>query len=95
MGGLSTCVTDSLLEAETGCAFSSTSPCGVGCGSRSLQFSAYSGEDPSCQSSDLELNGLVVPAGETASVDGEDDRQRIYTEITLETFYFNNTADGD
>ncbi|MCP3912129.1 MAG: DUF11 domain-containing protein, partial [Actinomycetia bacterium] len=56
------------------------------------------GEDPSdCRPSDLELNSMVVTTGEVLK-DQESDptysTQRLYRNVDLEIFYFNNTADS-
>jgi hypothetical protein len=54
------------------------------------------GEDPEdCRPSDLELNGLVVTAGEAAKPDATDEVytiQRVYSGIDLEVLYFNDTS---
>ena len=59
-----------------------------------LSTRLVSGENATCTGADSELNGLVVGAGQTTSVDGSDDRQRRFLDVDLQTFYFNNTADG-
>lgn len=62
------------------------------------------GEDPAdCRPSDTELNSLVINAGEVVDSDGVDSDipgdgkleykiQRIYPEIDVEVFYFNDTV---
>ncbi|MCP4590189.1 MAG: beta-propeller fold lactonase family protein [bacterium] len=55
------------------------------------------GEDPECQPSDLEMNSLVVPAGEALKQHESDQTysmERRYREVDLEVFYFNNTQHG-
>jgi len=55
------------------------------------------GEGPSCRPSDLELNTLVLTTGEALKDDESDPEyniERLYREIDLEVFYFNNTVDG-
>jgi len=55
------------------------------------------GEDPDeCRPSDLELNGLVLGAGEAVKADAADlyyTAERLYRGIDLEVFYYNNTAE--
>jgi hypothetical protein len=55
------------------------------------------GKDPEmCRPSDLELNGLVLGAGEAVKADAGDldyTVERLYRGIDLEVFYYNNTAD--
>lgn len=54
-------------------------------------------DDDQCRPGDLEINGLVVPTGEVLRDQEADltyDLQRIYREIDLEVFYFNNTGDS-
>jgi len=57
------------------------------------------GEDPNaCRQSDLEVNSLVVPAGEVLKERNSDpffDIQRRYRTIDLEVFYFNNTLNAE
>lgn len=56
------------------------------------------GQDPeTCRPSDLEVNGLVVSAGEAvrdAAPGAPYAIQRTYRDIDLEVFYFNNTQGG-
>jgi uncharacterized repeat protein (TIGR01451 family) len=62
---------------------------------KTLTTRVVTGEEPEeCRPSDLELNRLLVPAGETVSVESPDDRERIYRGIDVEVFYFNNTLDA-
>ena len=55
------------------------------------------GEDPDdCRPSDLELNGLVLGAGEAVKASAADldyTMERLYQDIGLEVFYYNDTAD--
>jgi hypothetical protein len=57
------------------------------------------GRDPeACRPSDLELNGLVLGAGEAVKADAGDLEytvERLYRGIDLEVFYYNNTADPE
>jgi len=54
------------------------------------------GEDPdNCRPSDLELNGLVLAAGEAVKASAADldyTMERLYQDIGLEVFYYNDTA---
>lgn len=56
------------------------------------------GEDPPlCRPSDLEVNSLVVTTGEVLKAEVSDETysiQRLYREMDLEIFYFNNTTDS-
>jgi uncharacterized repeat protein (TIGR01451 family) len=62
---------------------------------KTLTTRVVPGEEPEgCRPSDLELNRLLVPAGETVTVESADDRERIYRGIEVEVFYFNNTLDA-
>ncbi|MEM7350478.1 MAG: hypothetical protein AAF657_06705 [Acidobacteriota bacterium] len=53
-------------------------------------------EDGACRALDTELNSLIVPTGSVRSTPGAGqlyDVQRLFEQISLEVFYFNNTDD--
>ncbi len=55
------------------------------------------GDDPECRPTDLELNSLVVIAGEALKEEETDStytRQRLYMDLDLEILYFNDQGGG-
>ncbi len=55
------------------------------------------GDEDGCRPTDLDLSSMVVDTGELAKADDGDPEytiHRLYREIDLEVFYFNNTADA-
>ncbi len=56
------------------------------------------GAPPGCRPSDLEVNSLLLPLGELLKAEASDPEytiERIYREVDVEVFYYNNTLDGE